>query len=167
MDQASFFESRNDFYLPTGCGFHPFEERSGVLRVAQRTRGDYSNLLNMKLLCGAIEPREHFHRLRHRFRSEGIVAKHRFAETRDFAVLVNHLQLAASKLGDFQTDRIGADVNGGEDRHKTVNCFPISSDRGTTLILAYAGGPLLGCVRARQKLTLGSLNGGNRLLIVL
>src|SRR5689334_329719 len=60
VNQAPFFESRNDLDSPAGRGFHPFEESARILRVAQRTGRNHPHLFYMELLRGAIEPGEYF-----------------------------------------------------------------------------------------------------------
>src|SRR6185437_3962598 len=117
MDQPSLFQSGNHFYLPADSGLYPLDERAGVFRIPQWAGADHAHLLRSKLLRSAIETSEDLDGMGHGVRSERVAAENRFAQARDFAVFVDDLQFAASKLRNLKSYGICADINCRKDGH--------------------------------------------------
>jgi hypothetical protein len=65
---------------------------------------------------------KHLDRIRHGIGREEACAEHGLSQSRDFPILVNLPQAAAGQACDLQTNRIGTNVNSGQDGHDRRRC---------------------------------------------
>ena len=103
--------------------FHPVAVRTQsrkarLLRgVAQGAGGDHAHAVGRVRLGRAMKAPQHAQGVRHGLRIERAVGEDTLAQARDFAVFVQGFQAAAYDLGDFQPDRVGADIDRGKCGH--------------------------------------------------
>jgi len=64
-----------------------------------------------------MKPAQHLYGFGHRFGREKVRTEDAFAEARDFAVFMNAVEFSPAQAGNFQSNRVGADINRSEDGH--------------------------------------------------
>jgi hypothetical protein len=119
VDQARLFESGNNLNSPSRGGAHPFEKSLGISSVAQSGCRHNSHKISPKTLRGAMKSSQDLDRLAHRFRREEVGTKDTFSQSSDLAVFVDRLKLSTAEAGDLEANRVGTDVDGGEDGHSS------------------------------------------------
>src|SRR5689334_14287930 len=117
MNEAAFFQPGNYFKRPAGDGLYPLLKEPRAVAVTQGACANHARPLDGVALHGAMKAAQDFERLRHGLRFKIAVAKDAFAQARDFTVLVQGHQPAATKFGDAEPHRVGTDINRGKDRH--------------------------------------------------
>ena len=80
MNEASFFQSRNDFDLPPCGRAHPLQKGLRIAGIAKCAGGDHAHWIGDHLLCGAVKAAQNLHRLSHRLGSEKAGTKNAFAQ---------------------------------------------------------------------------------------
>ncbi len=106
VNQASLFQSGNNFDRPARRGAHPLQKGAGIAGIAQGRRGHHPHRIRHAFLYGTMEAPQHPHRLRHRLRRKQSAAEDAFAQASDFAVFVDFFQparLAGAKFSDGQS----------------------------------------------------------------
>src|SRR5580704_10223758 len=89
MDQSSFFQSRNDFDIPTGGRAHPLEKRSGIACISQCAGRNHPYGVRARILDGAMKSSQYLHRGGDRLGRQKTVAEDRIPQAGDFAILMN------------------------------------------------------------------------------
>src|SRR5262245_32948003 len=117
MDEPRLFESGNNLHSPAGGRAHPFQKRLRVARVAQRAGGHHPHRVGPQPLCRSMETAQYLHRLGHRFGCQKIGSEYSFTQASDFAVVVDAVESAPTQARNFQTNRVGTNVNRSEDGH--------------------------------------------------
>ncbi len=118
VDEPALFQAGDHLHPPAGDRAHPIDEGARVAGIAQRAGGDHAHEVHAVALAGAVKPAQHLDGVLHGVGIERSGAEDRFAQPRDLAVFVDHLQALAHQACDLQADRVGADVNRGECRHE-------------------------------------------------
>ena len=115
VDQARFFASRNHVDRESQNLVGPRQEFITVARLAQRLRGDGPNLT-------PLQPRQAFAKARqtvpatlHRLGGEVAIFVQAVALADGFLEVLGALNLAMLKASDFQTETVGAEIDGGEE----------------------------------------------------
>ena len=104
MDQAAFFESRDDLDLPPGCGLYPLGEGRGVTRVAHGAGCDHAHLVRHMQLHRFLEALERANGVGHCIRRENSGLEDALAQAYNLAVLMQGLQTVLMYRRDLQAD---------------------------------------------------------------
>ncbi len=118
VNQASFFQSGDDFDLPPGGRPNPLQKSLRIAGIAQCAGGDYAHWIGDYLLRGPMKAAQDLDGFSHRFGSEKAGTKDAFSQTRDFAVFVDGTKTSAREARDLQPNGIGTDINRGKGWHE-------------------------------------------------
>src|SRR6266853_2577925 len=117
MDQPSFFQAADDLNGPAGDRLDPFRKEPRIITVAQSAGRNHARSLHRIALDGAMKAAQDFERMRHGLGIKISVAEDAFSQTGNLSVLMQCNQPTAAQLGYAEPDRVGADIDGGKDRH--------------------------------------------------
>src|SRR5690349_21536670 len=104
MNQARFFESRDDFDIPSRCRAYPFEKSAGIACITQSTRGDDTDRIGPGTLASAVKSTQYLDRESNCLRGKKSAAEDRFTQSCDLSVLMNFDQSVSGEAGNFQAD---------------------------------------------------------------
>src|SRR5512142_2275674 len=101
MNQAAFFQSRDDLDFPARGSAYPVEEGATVAGIAQRAGRNHTHFVARVRLCSTMKAPEHVQGMRHGLRVERAAGKDAFAQPRDLAIFVEGFEPSAHSPGDF------------------------------------------------------------------
>ena len=96
MNEASFFNSRNNFDAPTGGRTDPFEKCSRISSVAQCAGGDDSHCVSTGFLSRAMKAAKDLYGESDGLRGKKSAAENRLAQAGDFAIFMDFDEVVRS-----------------------------------------------------------------------